>query len=136
MEVRERIRRGYLAVGPGAHRDVLAMFDQVGDEPAAWVVHDAIESGRDHPTRDVVAMDLFAGIPAHWEVIGVDLRMWRLYDRRQRLVVGGRFRTRPRGSWDVMAVPFVHIWCFAGGRVVRVIDYLAGVELRRLAPAA
>ena len=38
MDVLERIRRGYGAVGPGAPRDLLAMFHQEQDLPPQWVV--------------------------------------------------------------------------------------------------
>jgi len=77
MDVLERIKRGYRAIGPGASRDVLAMFHQEEPEAPEWVVDDSI---RVIPSREVVAMDLFAGaLPSHWEVIGVDLRMWDYY---------------------------------------------------------
>ena len=35
MDVQELIQRGYRAVGLGADDDVLALFDQLGAEPAA-----------------------------------------------------------------------------------------------------
>jgi hypothetical protein len=129
MDVLERIRKGYHAIGPGASRDVLAMFHQEQDDAPEWVVDD---SGRTMPARDVVATDLFAGmLPAHWEVTGVELRMWDFYQRTCRLVVAGRYRTRPRGTWEVMALPFVHIWSLGDGQVQGVFDYFAGIEVRR-----
>jgi hypothetical protein len=133
MDALERIRRGYRAIGPGASRDVLAMFHQEQDDAPEWVVEDVANSGSSHASRDVVAMDLFAGaVPSHWEVIGVDLRMWDFYESRSRLVVGGRFRTRPRGTWEVIPLPFIHIWSVDDEQVQGVFDYLAGVEVRRL----
>ena len=70
MDVLERIKRGYRAIGPGASRDVLAMFHQEQADPPEWVVEDSIHVV---PAREVVAMDLFAdALPLHWEVIGVD----------------------------------------------------------------
>lgn len=131
MDVLERIRRGYRAIGPGAPRDVLAMFHQEEDDAPEWVVHDAVQSGRVFETREVVAMDLFGGVPSHWEITGIDLNIWDFHERYSRLVVGGRYRTRPRGTWEVMALPFIHIWCVAGDQVDAVTDYLSGVELRR-----
>jgi len=130
MDVLERIKLGYRAIGHGASRDVLAMFHQEQADPPEWVVDDSL---RVTPARDVVAMDLFAGaLPSHWEIIGVDLRMWDFYTRKNRLVVGGRFRTRPRGTWEVIPLPFIHIWSVGDGDQVRgVLDYLAGVEVRR-----
>ncbi|MFA4965567.1 MAG: hypothetical protein WC709_08040 [Thermoleophilia bacterium] len=171
MDALELIQRGYRALGLGADDAVLAMFDQLGRRPACWVVRDFIDSGRDYPSREVVALDLFGGIPPHFEVIGVEPRTWQVRERRARgphlrrwhrvparegppagareapeaeagaadgretrLLVVGRFRARPRGSWDVMVLPFAHIWYLVGGHVVRVVSYLDGVELRRLAP--
>ncbi|MGE5228123.1 MAG: hypothetical protein ACM3MJ_00195 [Deltaproteobacteria bacterium] len=130
MDVLERIKRGYHAIGPGASRDVLAMFHQEQADPPEWVIDDSFSI---KPAREVVAMDLFAGaLPSHWEVIGVDLRMWDLYTRRSRLVVAGRFRTRPRGTWEIVPLPFIHIWNLGADDQVRgVFDYLAGIEVKR-----
>jgi hypothetical protein len=131
MDVLERIRRGYHAVGPGAPRAVLAMFHQEQDDAPEWVVRDVADTGRIYATRDVVAMDLFGGLPGHWEVTGAELRMWDFYERRSRLVVAGRFRTRPRGTWEVVMIPFIHIWTVSGDQVQSVMDFLAGIEVRR-----
>jgi hypothetical protein len=130
MDVLERIKRGYRAIGPGAPRDLLAMFHQEQRDPPRWVID---ESGHLHATRDVVAMDLFAGgMPEQWEVVGVELRVWDFHQQRGRLVVGGRFRARLRGTWEVMPLPFIHVWSFADDQVKTVFDYFAGVEVRRL----
>lgn len=130
MDVLERIRRGYRAIGPGAPRDVLAMFHQDQEDPPEWVVDDSL---RIVPSRDVVATDLFAGaLPSHWEVIGVDVRRWDYYKKKARLVVAGKFRTRLKGSWEVMGLPFIHIWSVGEDDQVRsVFDYLAGIEVKR-----
>ena len=136
MDTLELIKRGYRALGLGADRDVLAMFDQVGRQPARWVVHDMHLFGRDHPARDVVALDLFGGMPAQFEVVGVEPRTWQLNRRETRLTVSGRFRVRLRGSWEVLVLPFAHVWYLGGGHVDRVVSLLDGVELRRLAAAA
>ena len=135
MDVAERIRRGYRAIGPGASRDVLAMFHQEQADAPEWVVEDVGNLGGTTAARDVVAMDLFAGaLPSHWEIIGVDVRMWDFYERHSRLVVAGRFRTRPRGSWEVIPLPFIHIWSVGDDDQVRgVFDYLAGIEVKRRA---
>jgi hypothetical protein len=130
MDVLERIRRGYRAIGHGASRDVLAMFHQEQLDPPLWVID---ESGYLHPTRDVVALDLFAGgMPSQWEIIGVDLRQWEFYQKKSRLVVGGRFRARLRGTWEVIPLPFIHVWSFTDDQVKGVFDYFGGVEVRRL----
>jgi hypothetical protein len=134
MDVQEQIRRGYHALGLGAERDVLAMFDQAGGEPAGWVVYEMGAFGRRYPASDVVALELFGGLPPHFEVIGVEPRIWTMNRRQTILTVAGHFRVRTRGSWDVLVLPFTHIWDIPGGRVERVTSLLDGVELRRLAP--
>lgn len=130
MDVLERIKRGYRAVGPGAPRDLLAMFHQEQQEPPEWVID---ESGHLYATRDVVAMDLFAGgMPERWEVVGVELRVWDVCSEKSRLVVGGRFRARLRGTWEIIPQPFIHVWSYADDQVKAVFDYFGGVEVRRL----
>jgi hypothetical protein len=130
MDVLERIKRGYRAIGPGASRDVLAMFHQEQNDPPDWVI-DGV--GRYYATRDVVADDLFrGGMPEQWEVVGVEVRDWEVSQQLNRLVVVGRFRTRLRGTWEVMTLPFCHVWSFADDQVRTVFDYFGGVELRRL----
>jgi hypothetical protein len=134
MDVEELLKRGYRALGLGADDDVLAMFRQPGAEPADWVVYELGVFGRRHPAGDVVAMELFAGLPSHYEVIGVEPRTWSMKRRGTRLTVIGRYRVRARGSWEVLALPFSHVWAISGGRVERVTSVLDGVEIRRLRP--
>ena len=52
MDVQELIKRGYRALGLGADDDVLAMFDQLGGEPAHWAVYAAGAFGRRHPAGE------------------------------------------------------------------------------------
>jgi hypothetical protein len=133
MDVVERIRRGYRAIGPGAPRDVLAMFHQEQVDPPEWVID---EGGHLHAPREVVALDLFAGgLPEQWEVIGVELCVWDVHRQRSRLVVSGRFRARLRGTWEIMPLPFIHVWSFVDDQVRGVFDYFGGVEVRRLEDA-
>ncbi len=132
MDALERIKRGYRAIGPGASRDVLAMFHQEEIDAPQWIVEDVANGGARYAPRDVVALDLFRGaLPSNWEITGVDVRTWQYYERSSRLVVAGRFRTRPRGTWEIVPLPFIHIWDLAGEQVEGVFDYLAGIEVRR-----
>ncbi len=128
----ESVRRLYHTVGLGACRDVLAVFGQESPgSDAGWVVRDLIDSGQVHPARDVVALDLFGGVPPHFEVIGVEPEDWRQDGSGRVLVVTGHFRTRPRGGWDVIRLPFAHVWRFGDEGVESVVSYLDGVEVRR-----
>jgi hypothetical protein len=195
----EKIRRGYRALGFGAHRDVVAMFEDEGDslvtydgdapgpleaeevglregdargprDPEGracaergapgggapygrsgreWVIFDVV-NGQPWATRDLVALDLFGGLPSHWDLVGVDVERWHCgpwrrlgglgpaIDGATSLVVGGHYRARPRAPdcrWHVERVPFLHIWRLAGARVESVYSFLDGIEIRR-SPAA
>jgi len=127
-------------MGLGAPADVLRLFDQDvgGDRVAAgarWSV-EVLESGGRCAARDVVADDLFGAVPPTWNVTGVDvddLLPYELADGSLRVVARGTYRCRPRGSWECYELPFAHIWTLRDGHVVRVVCYLEGVELRRVA---
>jgi hypothetical protein len=165
MDTLERIRRGYEAMGPGAHRDVVRMFDeehedqvradevcvddlcneQACDDPSCdaaepagdWVVVDLFDRGSRWASREVPAQDLFGSLPPHWELLGVDIERWVV--EAPRLVVQGHYRARPRasqGRWQIQRVPFVHIWTFSEAGVEGVYSYLDGIELRRQPAAA
>jgi ketosteroid isomerase-like protein len=136
MEVFELIRRGYRALGFGADADVLAMFDQVGPEPACWEVHGLDLRVRSRPAGEVAALALFGRLPEQYEFVGVQVRSWTPNERRARLAVGGSYRVRLRGTSESFDLPFSHVWSFANGRVKDVQSLTEGFELRRLPAAA
>jgi hypothetical protein len=128
------LREGYRSLGFGAPLAVLRLFDQdVPGREARWIVREVTSTTR-YQAREVVADDLFGSIPPHWQVVRVVPRRWDQSD--DRLVVLGHIHCRPRGSWDVMSVPFAHIWTIVRGRVVSVLSYLDGVEIERVADDA
>jgi ketosteroid isomerase-like protein len=135
MDAFEPIRRGYRALGLGADADVRAMLDQSGPEPACWEVHRFSLRRRSRPAGAVAALALFGDLPAQFELVQVRVSSWEPDARHSRLVVGGHFRLRLRGSSEAVDLPFGHVWSFAGGRAQRVLSVLDGFELRRL-PAA
>ena len=61
---------------------------------------------------------------------------WLPDERHERLVVGGHYRVRVRGTWEMVELPFGHVWSFADGRVKSVHNVLDGFELRRLPATA
>ncbi|HJW75642.1 MAG TPA: hypothetical protein VJ787_08235 [Thermoleophilia bacterium] len=133
-EALDMLRAGYRALGFGAPEPVLRMFDQhLPGREARWVVRDVTSTAR-FRSRDVVADDLFGSIPPHWQVVRVV--PWRFEDKDDRVIVMGHIWCRPRGSWDVMSVPFGHIWTLALGKVVSVLSYLDGIEIERTAEGA
>ncbi len=81
-------------------------------------------------------MELFPGLPPQYELLGVNPENWKMDKRGRTLTVSGHYRTRPRGTWEVFSLPFVHVWSFSEGRIQRVMSALEGVELRRQPLAA
>ena len=136
MDILEPIRRGYRALGFGADADVLAMFDQSGPEPACWEIHGLDVRVRSRPAGNVAALDLFGRLPPQYELVGVQVRTWSPSERHSRLVVGGSYRVRLRGTAEVFELPFSHVWSFANGRVKDVRNLTEGFELRRLGASA
>ncbi len=129
------IREGYRAVGPGVGDAMLRLFGQGTAFPDAawprWQVIDLI-SGRRSRARKVVAEDLLGGIPSHWQVTRVEPQSFRSAEGS--VVVTGHIVCRPPGPaglWELVRVPFAHIWYLRDGRAVRVRDYLDGIDLVR-----
>ncbi len=135
MDIFEPIRRGYHALGFGADADVLDMLDQSGPLPACWEIHSLDARMRSRPAGEVAALDLFGDLPAQYELVNVEVRTWKPNERRARLVVGGRYRVRVRGTTEAFDLPFGHVWSFVNGRVKDVRSLTEGFELRRLPEA-
>jgi len=132
----EPIRRGYQAFGLGADEDVRAMLDQSGPGSACWEVHRFSLRRRSRPAGEVAALELFGRLPEQFELVKVRVSSWEPDARHARLVVGGHFRLRLRGTSDSVELPFGHVWSFVGGRVQCVHNVLDGFELRRLPATA
>ena len=136
MDIFEPIRRGYRAVGFGADEDVLAMLDQAGPEPACWEIHSLdIRRAHSRPAGEIAALDLFGGHPPQYELVGAQVKSWTPNERHARLVVGGSYRVRVRGTTESIELPFSHVWSFKDGRVKDVLNVGERFELRRV-PAA
>jgi ketosteroid isomerase-like protein len=132
MDIFEPIRRGYHALGFGADADVLGMLDQGGPEPACWELHALDFRVRSRPAGEVAALDLFERLPTQYELVHVQVRTWSPSVRHARLIVGGVYRVRVRGTVEAFDLPFSHVWSFADGRVKDVRSLTEGFELRRL----
>ena len=133
----ESVRRGYHALGFGADADVLGMLDQNSPEPACWEIRSLdARRVRSRPAGEVAALDLFGGLPSQFELAGVQVRTWSPNVRHARLVVGGSYRVRIRGTAETLDLPFSHVWSFADGRVKDVRNLAEGFELRRLPAGA
>ncbi len=136
VEMLTALRNGYRAIGLGVGDAMLRLFGQgtaAGDESARprWQVID-LNSGRRGRTREIVAEDLFGSIPSHWQVTQVEPQSFR--PEEDAVVVTGHILCRPPGRmgiWEIVRVPFAHVWFIRDGQAVRVRSYLDGIELVR-----
>ena len=136
-DIFEPVRRGYSALGLGADSDVLAMLDQGGPEPACWEIRSLdVRRVRSRPAGEIAALALFGGLPSQFELASVQVRTWSPNVRHARLVVGGTYRVRIRGTAETLDLPFSHVWSFANDRVQDVRNLAEGFELRRLPAGA
>jgi hypothetical protein len=129
-DLTELVRNAYRAIGLGVGDAMLRLFGQGEGRSPAWSVVD-VTSGQAGRSRPVAADDLFGSIPPHWEVTRVEPATVRVEDRH--VIVTGHILCRPRGvrSFDLVKVPFAHVWTLEGEEAQRVFSYLDGVELRR-----
>ena len=98
---------------------------------ATWCVVRGAYSRRCRETEDL-SRELFSlAIPSHWEITGFQIR--QLTPRHETVLVLGLCRCRPKGSWEVVEVPFLHQWRLRDGRLSAVLSQFDAVELRRVA---
>ena len=98
---------------------------------AAWCVVRGGYSSSCQATEDL-SRELFSlAIPWHWEITGFDVR--QLTPSHETILVLGLCRCRPKGSWEVVEVPFLHKWRLRDGRLSGVMSSFDAVELRRVA---
>jgi hypothetical protein len=132
----ERLRRLYAALGPGFASEVLGVFAD-GEAPAAqgnaWCLRYNGHLERCLPTLELSNHELFAMPPA-WEVMRVTVSRLggRLTKHGEQFDVAGQLFCRPRGTWETMRLPFMHLWTIRAGRVLRFESLLDGIELRRV----
>jgi hypothetical protein len=55
----------------------------------------------------------------------------QLTSKRDVVTVMGFLHCRPRGTWENIRVPLLHLWTMRLGRVVRFENLLDGIELSR-----
>jgi ketosteroid isomerase-like protein len=96
---------------------------------AAWdVVRGVFFSRRQR--ADDLPRDLFR-LPPHWEI--TDFEIHQVTSKHDAIFVVGACRCRPKGSWDVVRLPFLHVWHLRDGRAARVENRFNLVEVRRAA---
>jgi hypothetical protein len=98
---------------------------------AAWCV---VRGGYSRSCREIDDLPgaLFSlAIPSHWEITGFEIR--QLTPNHGTILVLGLCRCRPKGSWEVVEVPFLHQWRLHDGKLSGVLSSFDAVELRRVA---
>ena len=125
----EELRDAYRALGPGFPPEALRLFDSdVGASGGDWCVRVYGRRSRCLSVRELASTDLFA-LPSTWEVMRTEVR--QLTSKRDVVTVMGFLYCRPRGTWENIRVPLLHLWTMRLGRVVRFENLLDGIELSR-----
>jgi hypothetical protein len=116
-------------LGPGFAPEVFALFDTgSGVQRREWCLVAFGRRLRCLRASELESDDLFA-LPPTWEITRVVPR--HLTRRRHgRVAVTGLLFCRPRGSWEMMQLPFLHVWTLSRGRASRFENFLDGIDLR------
>ena len=123
----EQLRGVYRALGPGFPAEALRLFDQdVGADGGDWCVKVFGKTSRHLSAGELASTDLFA-LPSSWEVMRAEVR--RLTYKRGVATVTGFMYCRPRGTWENMRVPLLHVWTLRLGKALRFQNLLDGIEL-------
>ena len=104
------------------------LFDQDGANGGEWCLKVNGHRSRCLSTGELDSSDLFL-LPASWEVMRAEVR--RLTYKRGVATVSGLMYCRPRGSWENMRVPLLHVWTMCLGKALRFENLLDGLELVR-----
>ena len=128
-ELLEQLRGVYRELGPGFPAAATRLFSVDGAEDGgAWALSVNGRPSRRLNACDLASTDLFV-MPASWEVMRAEVRSFK--SKRDVVTVTGFIYCRPRGSWEHLRVPLVHIWTICLGKALRFESLLDGVELRR-----
>jgi len=123
----ERLREAYSVLGPGFPDAAARLFEsEPGAESEEWYVKVFGRLVRRLRVGEMTSSDLFA-LPATWEVMRAEVR--GLKAGRGFVTVSGFMYCRPRGSWEHMRVPLLHVWTMGLGKLQRFENLLDGIEL-------
>jgi hypothetical protein len=125
----ERLQDAYGALGPGFPAEARRLFDpDVGADETEWCIKVHGKTSRRLGVSELASSDLFA-LPPTWEVMRTEVR--RLTCKGGVATVTGFLYCRPRGSWENMRLPLLHLWTMRLGKAVRFQNLLDGIELSR-----
>jgi hypothetical protein len=126
----ERLRAMYHALGPGFPAEALRLFDrEPGADGGGWCLRHNGHVLRCLSAGELASADLFS-LPPSWEVMRVVVH--NLMPKRDIVTVTGSVYCRPRGSWETMRLPLLHVWTMCADRALRFESYLDGIELSRI----
>jgi hypothetical protein len=128
-ETVEPLRALYHALGPGFPAEALYLFDQSGPDRANWCLRHNGHLMRCLSAGELGSSDLFS-LPPSWEIMRVVVN--NLMPRRDIVTVTGAVYCRPRGTWEAIRLPLMHIWTMRAGKALRFENYLDGIELSRV----
>jgi hypothetical protein len=128
-ELLEQLRGVYRDLGPGFPTAATHLFSAEGAADGGdWAL-----SVNGHPPRllnahELASTDLFV-LPSTWEVMRAEVRSFKA--KRDVVTVTGFIYCRPRGSWEHLRLPLLHVWTICLDRALRFESLLDGLELRR-----
>ena len=115
----DAVRRSYEAFARGDMDGVVAdMHPEIEWQQAQGLPHGGTDRGLDEVRRHVFD-------PLHeswWDEFAADPD--EFLEARGHVVVLGRYRGVGRASGRPLAVPYVHVWTFRGGKAVRFRQFL------------
>ena len=130
LEELERLRNAYRALGPGFPPEAMSLFsEETQADGGDWCVKVFGKTRRCLRASELATTDLFA-LPGTWEVMRAEVR--RLTLKRGVATVTGFMYCRPRGSWENMRIPLLHVWTMRLGKALRFENLLDGIELCRI----
>jgi hypothetical protein len=128
-ELLEELRDVYRDLGPGFPTAATHLFSTEGvADGGDWAL-----SVNGHPSRllntnELASTDLFV-LPSTWEVMRAEVRSVKA--KRDVVTVTGFIYCRPRGSWEYLRLPLLHVWTICVNKALRFESLLDGLELRR-----
>jgi hypothetical protein len=125
----EQLRAAYGALGPGLPAEARRLFaPDIDADGSDWYVKVHGKTSRRLRASELASTDLFA-LPSSWEVMRTEVRT--LTRKAGVVTVTGFMYCRPRGSWENMRVPILHMWTMCLGKAVRFQNLVDGIELCR-----
>jgi hypothetical protein len=123
----EQLRAAYGALGPGLPAEARRLFaPDIDADGSDWYLKVHGKTSRRLSASELASTDLFA-LPSSWEVMRTEVRT--LTRKAGVVTVTGFMYCRPRGSWENMRVPLLHVWTISVGRLLRFENLLDGIEL-------